>query len=155
MSKGVAALIGLAVIALPLVVYSVVMLLRLRASRDWRTVPGVVVRSWLEETIVPGSERVPAWYVRVIYDYDGAGARRTGTVVNQDPQAYRFPSRRKALRYLARWPAGAPVKVYLAPDGRPALTTRVDWERLSHYLATGLGGLVALACGAALYRVLP
>lgn len=145
-----ALVVVLAAIAVPLMAYTVVMLLRQRRRRGWQPVPGTVVRSWLAEGMLPGTENgVPVWFVRVVYDYVWQGQALTGAVVHPDPVAYRLTSRRRALRHLARWPAGAAVTVYVAPDGQAALTIRVPWERMSHYLATGLGG--ALALGLALF----
>ena len=149
MSPTAYGVLALAVIAVPLMAYTVVMLLRQRGQRSWRPVPGTVVRSWLAEDVLPGSEAVPVWFVRVVYDFAWQGQACTGSVVHPDPLAYRCTSHRKALRQLARWPAGAAVPVYVAPHGQAALTTRVPWERMSHYLATGLGG--ALALGLALF----
>jgi hypothetical protein len=144
MTQAAVAFIALAVIALPLIAYAAVMLQRLRAWRHWQPTRGVVVRSWLVDTEVPGTDSLPAWQVRVVYE-------RTGSVLSPDPGAYRFTSHRKALRYLARWPAGAEVTVHVASDGRVALTTRVDWERMSHFLAAGLGGLIVLGFGGFLF----
>ena len=143
-------MVALATIAVPLMAYTVVMLLRLRGTRGWQPVPGTVVRSWLAEDMLPGNDGpLPVWFVRVVYDYAWQGQACTGAVVHPDPLAYRFGSRRKALRQLARWRAGTAVTVYVAPDGQAALTVRVPWERMSHYLATGVGG--ALALGLALF----
>jgi hypothetical protein len=154
MSDMVIAVLAMALIAVPLMAYTVAMLMRQRRPRAWRPVPGKVVRSWLAETVLPGSENVPAWYVRVLYDYPWEGGTRTASTLNADPHAFRFVSRRRALRCLARWPAGAEVPVYVSHRGEAVLTRRVEWHRMSHYLATGLGGLVALGLTVFLYIAL-
>src|SRR5689334_16557706 len=117
MAAAIAGPLALAAIGVALLAYAARLLWRLRVARGWVPVSGVVVRSWLAETEDLASEGQPVWQLNAVYEFAWEGEPRRGSVVSPDPLAYRFPSHKRALRHLARWPAGAKVLVHVGAGG--------------------------------------
>ena len=71
-----------------------------------------------------------------------------------DNSSHTFDQINQAHLFLAEYPKGKVVPLYVSNCGAVVLLNDIDWPRRSHYLAIGLAGLLILVFGLMLGLIL-
>ena len=113
-----------------------------KASADWPTAPGTVIKSELDQSGGGGRSKKTSYSASVIYRFEVNGEQYEGDEIWAGQ--YGSDDRSAMQKLIRQYPIGEPVTVYYSPDD-PSTAVLQPGAFASSYMPYGIGmGLVVL-----------